>query len=102
MRAFLLRIPGWTVPLLCAGLALTLRLLGLRFGLPYFHHWDEVWVVENTKSMLRTLDAEPATYQYGAPISLISALLFRVLDALQPHRMLDPDNGSLMRLLSRS
>lgn len=50
-------------------LALALRLLGLRLGLPYIHHWDEGWVVDSARSMLEKGDDVPTSYQYGAPLS---------------------------------
>src|SRR5260370_24383579 len=94
-------IPWRIVPFLCVALALTLRVLGLRFGLPYFHHWDEGWVAENTSYILWTPDAQPKTYQYGAPLSLLSALLFRLVDTLAPRLELQSGDQALLRLLGR-
>src|SRR5260370_38334314 len=92
-------IPWRIVPFLCVALALTLRVLGLRFGLPYFHHWDEGWVAENTSYILWTPDAQPKTYQYGAPLSLLSALLFRLVGTLPPRRELQSAHPPPFRML---
>jgi hypothetical protein len=60
-------------------LGLSVRLLGIRFGLPYHHHWDEVWIVDSAAGMLRRGDDVPASYQYGAPLSRLTALAFVVV-----------------------
>jgi hypothetical protein len=78
-----------------------LRLLGLRLGLPFFHHWDECWVADSAKKMLQTPDWEPRTYQYGAPLSALAASLFHILQAVQPKRVFYPDDGVLLRILCR-
>jgi hypothetical protein len=96
------RVPWWACALFASCCALTLRILGIRLGLPFFHHWDEVWVVRSTTHILQSRDAEPDSYMYGAPLSLLSAGLFRVLQALEPARMLDPGDPVLGRLLGRS
>src|SRR5580698_6671072 len=83
-------------------LAFTLRFLGIRFGLPYFHHWDEGWVIENTQAMLSTRDWRPHTYQYGAPPSLIAFLVVRTLTVLSQERVLDCSDGALLRLIGRA
>lgn len=58
------------------------RLLGLRLGLPFFHHWDEVWVVSSAKQMLEQGSDLPTSYQYGAPMSRLMALLVEAWEAL--------------------
>jgi len=45
-------------------LALGLRVLGLRFGLPYFEHPDEWAVADEALRMLRTGDYTPFSYTY--------------------------------------
>jgi hypothetical protein len=92
---------GWLVALASVLLALALRLLGLRLGLPFFHHWDECWVADSAKRMLQTSDWEPRTYQYGAPLSALAATLFHALQAVEPKRLLYPDDGVLLRVLCR-
>ncbi len=92
---------SWLMALASVLLALTLRLLGLRLGLPFFHHWDECWVADSAKKMLQTPDWQPRTYQYGAPLSALAASLFRVLQAIQPKRVLYPDDQVLLRILCR-
>jgi hypothetical protein len=96
------RLPGWLVALAVVLLALALRLLGLRLGLPYFHHPDECWAVDNAASMAGSDDWEPTTYQYGAPLSAITAWIFRTIGDLRPSlHWSDPWDGVLMRLLTR-
>lgn len=58
--------------------ALAVRLLGLRLGLPYLHHWDECWVVWSARNMLETHSELPTTYHYGAPLSSLIATVVRV------------------------
>jgi hypothetical protein len=53
-----------------------LRLLGVKMGLPYHHHWDEGFVVDSTARMLRHGDDVPASYQYGAPLSRLTEFAF--------------------------
>ena len=100
-RVRTIRPPGWAVALAAVLLALGLRLLGIRLGLPFFHHWDECWVTDSTQKMLQTPDWQPATYQYGAPLSALAALLFRAIAALDPQRVFYPDDQVLLRLLCR-
>jgi 4-amino-4-deoxy-L-arabinose transferase-like glycosyltransferase len=83
-------------------LALALRLLGIRLGLPFFHHPDECWTVDNAKSMAKTDDWHPSTYQYGAPLSAIAAWIYRILGDHRPSlRWFDPDNPPVHRVLLR-
>ncbi len=94
--------PAWLVALSISLLALGLRLLGIRLGLPYFHHWDECWISENAKKMLQTEDWEPATYQYGAPLSAITAWIWVTISELWPKvHFYDPGDGLTMRIISR-
>jgi hypothetical protein len=59
--------------------ALALRILGIRMGLPYHHHWDEVWVTDSAAAMLRHGDDVPTSYQYGAPLARLTEAAFVVL-----------------------
>lgn len=59
-------------------LSLLLRFLGLRLGLPYFHHWDEVLVTSSARTMLERGDDLPANYFYGAPVMRLTALAWKV------------------------
>jgi hypothetical protein len=96
------RWPGWLVALSAAMLALGLRLAGIHLGLPYFHHWDECWIADSAKKMLQTEDWEPATYQYGAPLSAITAWIWVTISELWPKvHFYDPGDGVTMRLISR-
>jgi hypothetical protein len=81
--------------------ALVLRLLGIAFGLPYFHHWDEGWVTGNTTHMLQTPDWQPWVYEYGAPLSTLMALTVRAMTRLWPTSLFDPNDGFLMHLVGR-
>lgn len=90
-----MRRPGWldaeSAPLgrreLCwmAGLfalALALRALGLRLGLPYFHHWDEVLITGSARAMLERGTDVPTNYFYGAPLMRLTALGWKLAHAL--------------------
>jgi 4-amino-4-deoxy-L-arabinose transferase-like glycosyltransferase len=55
-------------------LALALRLLGLRMGLPFHHHWDEGWILDSTAEMLRKGNDVPRSYQHGAPLMRLAEL----------------------------
>ena len=61
---------------------LVVRFLGIRLGLPYIHHWDECWVVWNTRNMLETASNRPTTFQYGAPLSSLMAWTVRIANGL--------------------
>jgi MFS family permease len=94
--------PGWLVALAAVLLALALRLLGIRLGLPYFHHWDECWIADNSKKMLMTEDWEPQTYQYGAPLSAITAWIWVTISETWPKvHFYDPNDGLQMRVIAR-
>jgi hypothetical protein len=58
-------------------LGVTLRFLGLRLGLPYFHHWDEVLITSSARGMLERGDDVPSTFFYGAPVMRLTAIAFR-------------------------
>jgi 4-amino-4-deoxy-L-arabinose transferase-like glycosyltransferase len=60
-------------------LGVLLRVLGLRLGLPYAHHWDEVWIVDSVLHMLESHTHVPQTYQYGAPMMVLGAIAYRLL-----------------------
>ena len=60
----------------------TVRLLGIRLGLPFFHHWDEVWVVSSAQQMLEQGSDLPTSYQYGAPMSRLMAIVVEAWEAL--------------------
>ncbi len=62
--------------------ALLVRALGLRLGLPFYHHWDEGWVVTSARSMLEHNNDVPASYQYGAPLSRLIVLAVRANELL--------------------
>lgn len=81
-------------------LALGLRLLGIRLGLPFVHHWDEVWIAQGASSMLRHHDDVPTSYQYGAPLMRLTVLGYKVL-ALVSHRALSPNDEVLLRWVAR-
>ncbi len=65
-----------------AALAVTLRALGLRLGLPYFHHWDEVLVTGSARAMLERGNDLPTNYFYGAPLMRLTALGWKAAHAL--------------------
>lgn len=67
--------------------ALLVRALGLRLGLPFYHHWDEGWVVTSARSMLEHNNDVPTSYQYGAPLSRLIVLAVRANELLHiaPH-----------------
>lgn len=64
---------AWLV-LLVVVFGLLLRWLGLRLGLPYFHHWDEILVTQSARGMVERGDDVPANYFYGAPLMRLTAL----------------------------
>lgn len=67
-------------------LAWSLRVLGLRLGLPYFHHWDEVLVTGSARAMLERGTDVPTNYYYGAPLMRLTALGWKAAHALHvPH-----------------
>ncbi len=82
-------------------LALAVRLLGIAFGLPWYHHWDEGWVTDNAIHMVQHPLWEPRIYQYGAPLSWIMGLTVRACGALFPASLYDPGDNALMHLVGR-
>ncbi len=62
----------------------TLRLLGISFGLPYHHHWDEWWIADSVVGMLRRHDDVPASYQYGEPLMRLSEFAFLLARWVRP------------------
>ena len=71
----------WFLASICV-LALGLRVLGLRLGLPYLHHWDERYIVDSARSMIEQDNAVPLRFVYGAPLMRLTAWSFRVAEAL--------------------
>jgi 4-amino-4-deoxy-L-arabinose transferase-like glycosyltransferase len=71
-------VPGVALGLVVL-LGVTLRVLGIAFGLPYHHHWDEGWIADSAAGMLRRHDGVPASYQYGAPLMRLTELAFVLL-----------------------
>ena len=64
-------------------LGAALRLLGLDFGLPYHHHWDEGWIVDSAAGMLRRCDNMPASYQYGAPLMRLTVAAYLIAQRMR-------------------
>jgi 4-amino-4-deoxy-L-arabinose transferase-like glycosyltransferase len=73
---------AWPWLLAITVLGAALRLAGVSFGLPYHHHWDEVWITDSVLGMLRRHDTVPASYQYGEPLMWLTELAFVVLRRL--------------------
>ena len=82
-------------------LGLIVRWLGLRLGLPYFHHWDEVWVTSSARSMLMRGDDVPTSYQYGAPLSRWIVLAVRAREALGLEPAIAPGDEIALRWTGR-
>jgi 4-amino-4-deoxy-L-arabinose transferase-like glycosyltransferase len=78
--------------------ALLLRALGLRMGLPYYHHWDEVWITQSARSMLEHHDDLPLSFHYGAPLMVLTAAGFRVVSLFQH---VSPGDEVLLRWIGR-
>jgi hypothetical protein len=64
-------------PLFAFVVALGIRLLGLRLGLPYVHHWDEWVIVGTAHNMILNGTDEPQRFMYGAPFIRLVALAAR-------------------------
>jgi 4-amino-4-deoxy-L-arabinose transferase-like glycosyltransferase len=62
--------------------ALTVRWLGLRLGLPYFHHWDESLITNSARGMIDQHSDVPSNFFYGAPLMRLTAIGWRVAAAL--------------------
>ena len=62
--------------------ALVIRFLGIRMGLPFFHHWDEDTVVGSAKHMLANGNDVPSNYFYGAPLMRLTAIGYGLARAL--------------------
>ncbi len=60
-------------------LGVALRLLGISFGLPFHHHWDEGWIADSAAGMLRRHDGIPGSYQYGEPLMRLTEVVFGLL-----------------------
>jgi hypothetical protein len=75
------RFEPWLVAALVL-FALVVRLLGIRMGLPFFHHWDEDYIAGSAKLMLANGNDVPSTYVYGAPLMRLTAMGYAVARAL--------------------
>lgn len=91
----------WAIGLVVTGLAFTLRFLGVRFGLPWFHHWDEGWITDNAAHMLQSRNWEPRIYQYGAPLPMLIGLSLRALSRLWPNSLFDSNDSVLLHWIGR-
>src|SRR5579872_626375 len=93
----------WALVVAVVLLGALLRLAGLSFGLPYHHHWDEVWITESVAGMLRRHDSVPGSYQYGGPLMWLGELTFVVLRRLhhQSGDLTELDRQSGIYLASR-
>lgn len=60
------------------GVALALRGLGLRLGLPYFHHWDETLITSSARGMLERGDDVPSNFFYGAPLMRLTVVGYKI------------------------
>lgn len=77
------------------------RALGLRLGLPYFHHWDEGWVIGSAEHMLARGDDVPTSYQYGAPLSRLIVFVVRASEAWPFAARIDPGDPVALRWIGR-
>ena len=64
-------------------LGAAVRLLGIRFGLPFHHHWDEPFVIDSAADMLRHGNNVPRSYMYGAPLARLTVYAFTALGWLE-------------------
>jgi hypothetical protein len=96
-----LRSRDWLIAIGATAFAFFLRVLGVTFGLPWFHHWDEGWVTDNASHMLQSNDWEPRIYQYGAPLSLLIDLVLRSMSRLWSNSFFDPNDSALMHIIGR-
>lgn len=62
--------------------ALLVRLLGIRMGLPFFHHWDEVYIAGSARQMIAAGNDIPTTYVYGAPLMRLTVFGYHLAQAL--------------------
>ena len=46
--------------------AFAVRFLGINYGLPYLHHWDEPQIASTAITMLKTGDYNPHDFIYPA------------------------------------
>jgi hypothetical protein len=56
--------------------ALVIRALGIRMGLPFFHHWDEDTIAGSARYMLANGNDVPSNYTYGAPLMRLTAIVY--------------------------
>jgi hypothetical protein len=74
----------WAIVALVVVAGAVLRFLGLRFGLPYFHHWDEQNITVNVHDMIVHGDNVPKFYVYGQPMESLVVLVYQ---AAQKHHV---------------
>jgi hypothetical protein len=72
---------GWLLVLILA-YALAVRWLGLRLGLPFFHHWDETLITGSARGMIERSSDVPSNFFYGAPLMRLTALGWKAAAAL--------------------
>jgi hypothetical protein len=100
MGAFFTRRPA-QIALVTALVAfgVALRVLGLRMGLPFQHHWDEAWIADSVIHMLVTETPVPETYQYGAPMMMLTVGVYEAFTRLV--RDVSPDDAVMIRMMAR-
>jgi hypothetical protein len=74
----------WAIVALVVIAGAVLRFLGLRFGLPYFHHWDEQNITQSVHDMIVHDDDVPRYYVYGQPMETLVVLVYK---AAQKHHI---------------
>ena len=75
------------------------RVLGLRLGLPFTHHWDEGWIANSVSHMLVTQTPVPETYQYGAPLMMLGVTVYELFTRFVHD--VSPTDGVTIRLMVR-
>ena len=76
-------------------LGLVVRLLGIRMGLPFHHHWDEGWIADSAAEMLRQGSDVPRSYQYGAPLIRLTEFAFLAARGRLAPVELTPDDAQV-------
>lgn len=96
-----MRFLGASSPVLALlAFALLLRALGLRLGLPFIHHWDEIWIKDSAATMLRLHYDYPNSYHYGAPLMRMVVAGFHVAQ-LFAGRFLSFEEDILLYFIAR-
>src|SRR5450631_1485868 len=75
------------------------RVLGLRLGLPFTHHWDEGWIANSVSHMLVTQTPVPESYQYGAPLMMLGVGVYELFTRFVHD--VSPTDGVTIRLMVR-